>query len=129
MPDLNSGEAVECEFQDNYGEWCRFDSPKHRDSTIADGRWPIRYLYAEPQPASVADGWRDIESAPKDGTEMDVWCKSALDGDDGGYRTPNAWWCRSDMKWRRYGDERIAWAHSPTHWQPLPPPPADRGAN
>jgi hypothetical protein len=67
--------------------------------------------------------WRPIESAPKDGSEVDVWCASEAEGDDGGYRIANAWWCRVDARWRYYGDERTAWAHQPTHWMPVPDGP------
>lgn len=60
-------------------------------------------------------GWQPIETAPKDGTEIDVWCVD--------HRVANAWWCNADNKWRTYGDDRITWTHQPTHWMPLPEAP------
>lgn len=75
--------------------------------------------------------WRPIETAPRDGTEVDVW---------NGNRIPNAKWTRPDGG----SDEFKAWCHfdvdqcpygngvdrcwdmiypEPTHWMPLPPPP------
>lgn len=71
-----------------------------------------------------ASGWQPIETAPKDGTEIDVWCESTANGDNGGYRIPDSWWCQTDKNWRTHGDNRISWAHPPTHWMPLPAPPA-----
>ena len=63
----------------------------------------------------TASRWQSIESSPKDGTEVLGW--------DGVYMTP------IKMLPRNYfGDgqeERWHPLPSPTHWQPLPPPPAD----
>lgn len=45
------------QFQDTSGNWCAFMSEKHRDDTIADGRWPIRYLSVRtPTPATGSGG-------------------------------------------------------------------------
>lgn len=74
--------------------------------------------------AGPVGGWRPIETAPKDGTEIDVWCASDAEGDDGGYRIARVWWCCVDRCWRSYSDERMQWAHQPTHWMPLPASPA-----
>ena len=51
---LSGREVVACQFQDRDGNWCNFANDKHRDNTIADGSWPIRWLYTTPQPG---DGW------------------------------------------------------------------------
>lgn len=69
------------------------------------------------------DGWRPIETAPKDGTKIDLWCVS-----DGmiGTRVPYAHWCD---RWCFWGDEAadsdflVHEYGEPTHWRPLPPPP------
>lgn len=57
-----------------------------------------------------ADGWRDIESAPKDGTDI-------LVVESHGEMWVVRWigWCES---WNAY-DQKI----DPTHWLPLPEPP------
>ena len=60
-----------------------------------------------------SDGWRPIESAPKDGTQV-------LLVDDA--PTPEAvigYW-DENTDWRHVPGE---WPLSPTHWQPLPAPP------
>lgn len=73
-------------------------------------------------------GWRSIETAPRDGTKIDVW--------NGQERV-------ADVAWRMHGcwnDEQLGptwsfeeWHHderhwhevdpAPTHWMPLPSPP------
>jgi hypothetical protein len=68
--------------------------------------------------------WLPIESAPKDGTEIDVWCwETAHEAIGQGYRVPNAYWSTFDEKWLFLGGGSIGWAHSPAHWMPLPAPP------
>lgn len=61
----------------------------------------------EPQP--VGGGWKTIETAPKDGTPVDLWVpphgritEQWYDKDDGWFSLPDC---------------------QPTHWMPLPPPP------
>ena len=75
------------------------------------------------------EGWRDIASAPKDGTTVDLWCEP-FDA----FEVGNA--CRfTDAKfeggsWRIHvvmkGWQSIEEYWRPTHWQPLPEPPAIR---
>ena len=78
-------------------------------------------LESAPQPA-VPEGWRPIETAPKDGKPIDVWTK-------GGER-----W--SDVKWDKKKCYWVAWQlgdfdnmgfirldSDPTHWMPHPSPP------
>jgi hypothetical protein len=85
--------------------------------------------------------WQPIETAPKDGTVIDLWIN--------GSRTPDAYWGRPDHtcgEAGRYcdccptydgwvdstfmhylnGDDGML-GHEPTHWMPLPPAPQDAG--
>lgn len=73
------------------------------------------------------DGWRPIESAPKDGTGIIL---ASWGGTSDGYAFP--WWLE-ESEW--VGDwlltaERLQ-AHlgsfPATHWMPIPPPPGDEG--
>jgi hypothetical protein len=63
--------------------------------------------------------WQPIESAPKDGTKVDVWCvregKVPL-------RIPNAYFY--EERWLHSFNGMRIW-HDPTHWMPLPPPPSE----
>lgn len=66
------------------------------------------------------EGWREIESAPKDGWHVDVWCPEP----SGGYRIADAWWSDMDGKWLYVGQgDMKTWPHQPSHWRPLPSPP------
>ena len=68
------------------------------------------------EPAERADQWRDIESAPKDGTKVLLywphWSGVAVIG----YNADHRW-----ISMVKLSDEQDP---GPTHWQPLPSPPA-----
>jgi len=77
--------------------------------------------------AKEDDGWRTIESAPKNGTPVDLWCRSAgLYAGNGMSRVPDCWfsgahWWRYD---EQYGDDQCrSRVHNATHWRPRPEPP------
>lgn len=73
--------------------------------------------------------WKTIDSAPKDGTVVLLFCPKSWDSE--GVRV--GWWCTSpaehnfdDSGW--YDDESASHDVSdlygePTHWMPLPEPP------
>lgn len=78
--------------------------------------------------------WRDISTAPKDGTELLIgrwvngeWrvCQAAwthFPGHDNhvqGYE-PDVWWWNEDADWGGITDDE-----GPSHWQPLTPPDTD----
>jgi hypothetical protein len=85
----------------------------------------------------ASDGWRPIETAPRDGTIIDLWS-----ADEFGGRIPDCYWgfpehtcgeaghhCDSD--WHSLSE---GWVHSTfnvrlddsiTHWMPLPAPPKE----
>jgi hypothetical protein len=83
-------------------------------------------------------GWRPIETAPRDGSKIDVWIEDARHtnvfwgrpdhscGEAGDYcdccPSYDAWVC-ADMNDYLTGDEGFA-CDDPTHWMPLPPSPA-----
>jgi hypothetical protein len=93
-------------------------------------------LSAAPPPPEVEGGWRPIESAPKDGTVIDVWQAGEF---------PSRWtasWRKQDHQciseycdmcptkhegragWRDciFGDDVLLRI---THWMPVPPPPSN----
>jgi hypothetical protein len=78
-------------------------------------------------------GWQPIETAPKDGTEIDVWC-----GGEFPRRVTCASWREpTESEWWSHGGDTIdtpdaCWHdcfgplgkdNTPTHWMPLPAPP------
>jgi hypothetical protein len=76
-------------------------------------------------------GWQPIDSAPKDGTEILVYCPAGQQAKSGwafGPAIQSVKWDGSlthqnSMWWTLTGyHEADAWPE-PTHWMPLPPPP------
>jgi len=78
-------------------------------------------------PSPPAETWRPIETAPRDGTRVDLFGRSAgLTA--GPWRITDCWfsigkWWRDDFE---HGDDQSrSQVHRPTHWMPLPTPPKD----
>lgn len=87
-------------------------------------------------------GWQPIETAPKDGTPIDLW----LGNDEDPHRRTDCYWGRPHHECGEYGSycdncppDRDMWCDplsggyeedlAPTHWMPLPaPPPAYQDA-
>lgn len=75
--------------------------------------------------------WKMIESAPKDGTEIDLWAVSV--GGAKPFRVPDCAWKKIADKpeWVSRGErgwESLASLHlRATHWMPLPAPPFSEG--
>ena len=73
--------------------------------------------------------WQPIETAPKDGTEIDLWV--VFDKDSlRGYRQPSVKWqergCSTTDGWRSYGWDWVARDEIqgyPVRWMPVPEPP------
>lgn len=66
------------------------------------------------------DGWQPIETAPKDGTPIDIWC--------GGFRYCDAYWDDKEQAWCTEDGEvpiRHIFGIEPRHWMPIPGNPAD----
>ena len=72
----------------------------------------------------VAQGWRDISTAPKDGSTIDLWCLNISHGSTDSVRVPDAFWDDEVSKW----EDRHGWILEskwrPTHWMPLPTGPS-----
>ena len=70
--------------------------------------------------------WQPIETAPKDGRKVDLWCINHLHYAKAGQRVCNVDW-GTVTDWM--GNERDDWRHGhgedlePTHWMPLPEAP------
>lgn len=58
---LKQQEPAKYEFQNRDGTWHGFLNESHYQNTVEDGSWPIRALYAAPQPAVTADVAKDAE--------------------------------------------------------------------
>jgi hypothetical protein len=85
--------------------------------------------------AAAEPRWQPIETAPRDGTTIDVWSSSngrTPDVSWGDYWIP--YWPGDDRsgkrhvgwRYRSHDDHDYYSAGEPTHWQPLQPPPGDK---
>jgi hypothetical protein len=88
----------------------------------AGGVGPLMGITAPP--TAQAEGWRPIETAPKDGALIvlgarnGVWLGKYVPVYQSGYRPENPW--SSMLLNHDHMAERYT---QPTHWMPLPPPP------
>lgn len=57
--------------------------------------------------------WQPIETAPRDGTVIDLWHV-------GGMRITEQWWDAEDESWCGLGDDNDF-----SHWMPAPDQPTD----
>lgn len=67
--------------------------------------------------------WQPIETAPKNGNEIDLWCRNISEGSTGQVRAPDMWWdCEID-RWVDRDGRVLEQKWRPTHWmrKPLPP--------
>ncbi len=66
-------------------------------------------------------GWQPIETAPKDAMSVLLFIPSK-----GKFGVKAGFWAATYDCWAWYGDcsVREARHHQPTHWMPLPDPPA-----
>jgi hypothetical protein len=76
--------------------------------------------------------WQAIETAPKDGTKVDIWVIRIHSlGGEGSGRVPNAYWETKYEGWwvkdAHDGDMPVEstdpYIHEVTHWMPVPAPP------
>ena len=74
--------------------------------------------------------WQPIETAPKNGTRIDLWAKAWLPAFDRFEfrRFADCYWSKGDTMC----NVKAAWAGldrewRPTHWMPLPSPPTPEG--
>lgn len=82
-------------------------------------------LSAAPAPEGGAvDGWRPIDSAPQDGTKIDLW--GNWPEHDRWTRTPDAVWDEERCDWKVNGFYAGQYAHPPrfTHWRAISGPAA-----
>jgi hypothetical protein len=90
----------------------------------------------EPDEPTNAEGWRPIESAPKDWFDpIDLWAGGGPRFGEGGQRHPDCWWTDNPEDGRGpgwycnpmsfYGDGALVFrVDDPTHWRLKPGSPA-----
>lgn len=91
-------------------------------------RWLLTEVLINMQKADRPNPWQPIETAPKDGTRI----LGVRDDKFFVCRLEKRFWTIYLEKKDRFIDKllgcRTVWlVSSPTHWQPLPPPPEEKG--
>lgn len=99
----------------NFEEWWEKFIPKSWEKfAIAKAAWN----------ESPRHQWRPIESAPKDGTLIDLWAECwDANGKMVFRRIPNCHWYEDK---NRSGWVGLYSAEYPTHWMPIPEPPEEK---
>ncbi len=72
--------------------------------------------------------WQPMETAPKDGTKVDLWAKCWLPHNDTftGRRNPDCYWTEGDsMSGRNPHWRNLESGWFPTHWMPHAPAPPE----
>lgn len=66
--------------------------------------------------------WQPIETAPKNGTPVDLWIPETAKGNNGpAHLAVN---CQFEYgRWLVNGEFFLPWLQDATHWMPLPDPP------
>ena len=111
----NAGEPVAWQYRslpDVGGVWFECSKERAEQRAAHPDRWEVRQLYAAP-PTAHAAGWRPIETAPRDGTEVLA--------NTSGLGRVVVYWDDEESQWGTglgYLDR-----DAPTHWMPLPLPP------
>lgn len=71
--------------------------------------------------------WQPIESAPKDGSAIDLWCINIAQGSIGAVRAADMWWDEDVDRWVERDGFVLEQKWRPTHWMPIPGGPESNG--
>lgn len=113
----------------SYGPSLGFQSLTDDDKAAG---WTETPLYTAISSTSqvIAEGWRTIDSAPRDGTKILIAEPVNEEHAMNQHAIYAAWWDEGDAIWTDYAVKSFGYeevqSYSPTHWMPLPPPPQDR---
>lgn len=98
----------------------------------SDAYGDVGALKAKLNELKSAKGWQPIDSAPKDGTKVDLWVRirpSKMDEPESYECFPASWWDSDRDDWKL---GRMCWhskfyadAHIPTNWMPSPTAPEE----
>jgi len=67
--------------------------------------------------------WQPIETAPRDGTVIDLWTRRGTFYQDRWKRYADMWFAKGLGQWRNGRGDVFINEGIPTHWMPLPNPP------
>lgn len=96
--------------------WKTDFSKNHPSEFFGDRARNVRPVYTADQVQST--NWQPIETAPRDGTLVDLWLTD-------GRRETECRWSTSVGGWWRFDENATdVPVDNPTHWMPIPPPPA-----
>jgi len=71
--------------------------------------------------------WQTIESVPKDGTAVDLWCVNISHGSTDAVRAAAMWWDDDVDRWVDWRGDILEQKWRPTHWVHIPDGPESNG--
>lgn len=109
---------TEVTYMSQYAERCVDDH--YVEITKAELLSLIARIHQEREKAE----WQPIETAPKDGTKVDLWAFWPEGSES--KRSTDCYWVSGDKEWSFGRWSESSYVHRPviTHWRPLPAPPA-----
>ena len=116
---LRAGRAATVEECKQIAEAVRDDARRTHDDSWREASARIVGRIGALSAHPPAGGWRDIATAPKDGTRVIIGWEKPAHVEVGCWRTDGEMWC---------GELSGFWKDKdwPTKWQPLPAPPAEK---
>lgn len=109
-------------FKEERAKWAtekRSLERKIKERNVALAKYQVA-LDKEIQRADLTPKWQGMDTAPRDGTKLMLWMKDKIYFgswfENKTYPTISRWKVELPSSWQ----------DQPTHWMPLPPPPAER---
>jgi len=113
--------AYLAEVRDEQQTWLALHLADNIVSLLAEQPQPS-VATGQPEQGALLSGWRDIETAPKDGSVFLAWpgemeaCNAAV---------PTSWYVHPSVQgWVTDAYDCGEYEFNPTHWMPLPAPPS-----
>ena len=105
--------------EDNEGDWVSLSDYKQLQAEVE------RLNELANDPYRLSKGWRPIETAPMDGTDILCWCvEPEFEGEENPHTEQRVCFFGQMQEDYSCWMSHYGYEQRPTHWMPLPKPPA-----